>query len=628
MIAAQVQNRGAPALTLGPSDGPALALDVVVRRNGYQDDALTRFAVTNLGTASAGDLAEVHLWRDGGDGILSGDDQDLGALAPSAGQWVSGALAVPLLSSGARLFATIRSAASPTDSATVQLAIPAGGLSVSSGNDGPIDRSVVNPDALLLTNRALLASLDVQPDAVTIGQPVTVRMTVRNLSGEAINNVTPSALGVNGSAALTYASGPAPATANLISGGSQVFTWTYTAATAGESHFEGSASGVGSPSGTTRTSLPASSDPVRVFQQADHLPWSVSTSMPLSVNRGQTNVAPMFLTFGDNSASGSSDVMITALKLRIESGSAAGIVPADLLSQIAVQVGAATHVSRTSLETSGSDVDLTLAIPIVVSGNRPVTAAIAFDVAPGTVVPNFRLVIPDSTYLTAEDANTGAPVVLQLQGASYPVRTGLARVVAEATEIDVDAVRGPPIEAAQGQQDVSFATLKLVNPGVTGVTSDVRVASFAVILRDSSGAAVAAPANVIQRLVVRIGPQLLADRPVTASDDSLIDLTLSPLLSVPVNAPLDLRIAADLPPGARLGTWRLALADSSLFDARDPNSGNRVAVVYAAATIQGDSVHYDLSGSALPPIRWWCWACRRCRPRSGWGRPAWSRSTR
>src|SRR6185295_10898060 len=241
-------------------------------------------------------------------------------------------------------------------------------------------------------------------------------------------------------------------------------TWTYTAASVGVSRFSGSASGVGNPSGTPRNSLPASSDPVEVFQQADHLPWTASSAMPLSVNRGQTNVAPLFLTLGDQS--GSSDVLVTALRLRVESGGGAGIIPADLFSRVAVQVGSTVHVSRTTLETSGSDIDLTLATPILVGAGTPVTAAIAFDVSPATVVPNFRLVVPDSTYLSGEDATTGAPVVLLLQGQSYPVRTGLARVVAEATELDVAAVVGPRVEAAQGQSDVPFATLRLTNPGV------------------------------------------------------------------------------------------------------------------------------------------------------------------
>lgn len=597
MVGAQIENRGAAPITLPAGGGPAPALDVVIHRNGYQDDLLTHFALINLGSATPSDLAEVRLYRDGGDGQFGGDDQDLGPLTAGTGAWDSGTLAVALDAGGARLFVAVTASATPTDSATVRLAIPVSGLVVQSGNDGPLDAPVTNPEPLLLSNRGLLASLAVEPTAVIAGQPVTVRMTVRNTGAEAIDAIQPSPLDVSGTAGLAYASGPSPATADLGIGGEQIFTWTYNATAVGQARFSGFASGVGASSGTPQQSIAVTSGEVHVFLPSAPLPWSASSSMPLSVNRGQRDVAPLFLTFGDGTSA--SDVRVTGLRLRVESSSGTDVVPADLFLRIAVKVGAVTHLERLALETSGGQVDLTLATPILVAHGGSATAAITFDVASTTVVPNFRLVIPDSTYLVGEDATNGAPVVLRLQGQPYPVRTGLARVVAEATELDVAAVSAGALEAAQGQQDVAFATLRLTNPGVTGVTSDVRVASFMVTLRDGAGRAISSPAAVLQRLEVWSGPQRLAERPISASEDSLIDLTLSPLLSVPVNAPLDLRILADLPANAALGTWRLSLGDSSLFDARDPNSGNRVAVVYAAPIVQGDSVTVEIPADSV-----------------------------
>jgi hypothetical protein len=588
MVLAELQNRGAAPQTLAPSSGPALALDVVAPRNGYLDDVLTHVTLVNLGTAAPSDLADVHLYRDGGDGQLGGDDQDLGSFTAGPAGWDSPPLNLPVGAAGARLFVGVTAAASPTDSATVRLAIPTGGLSMQSGNDGPIDGLLANPDALVLSNRALQATLSVSPSAVTVGQPVTVRMTVHNLAGESVNNVAPSSLSLTGTAGLTYATGPVPASAAIVSGGQQIFTWTYTATSVGASRFSGSASGVGASSGQPQQSLPVTSGQVQVFAPAAPLAWTASTAMPLTVNRGQTDVAPLFMTFGDGTSA--ADVNVLGFRLRIESSTGSGIIPADLLSRIAVSVGAVKHVERTNLETSGTEVDLTLATPILVPHGASITAAVAFDVDSATVIPNFRLSIPDSTYLTAQDARTGAPVVLRLQNASYPLRTGVARVVAEATELDVSAVSASPLDAAQGQHGVQLATLQLANPGITSVTSDVRVASFVIALRDSTGRALATPASAVERLTVWSGPQLLADRPVTASEDSLIDLTLSPLLPVPVNTPLDIRVLADIPAGAALGSWRLALADSGLFDARDPNSGHRVLVVYHPAVVQGPPI--------------------------------------
>src|SRR5262249_52630813 len=153
----------------------------------------------------------------------------------------------PLGAAGARLFVTARTGAAVTDSTTVRFAVPKNGIDVASGNDGPIDQALVNPDALLLSTRGLLASLDVQPNAVTIGQSVTLPMKVKNVSAEAINGVTPAAPATLGSAALSLVSGPSPANASLASGAQQTFVWTYAANGAGTATFAGSATGTGAP---------------------------------------------------------------------------------------------------------------------------------------------------------------------------------------------------------------------------------------------------------------------------------------------------------------------------------------------------------------------------------------------
>jgi hypothetical protein len=80
MVAAQIVNLGAPVATLGASGGPVAALDVVVPRDGYRDDVLQQVQVVNAGTAPASDIAEMRLWRDGGDGAFdagTADDRDL-----------------------------------------------------------------------------------------------------------------------------------------------------------------------------------------------------------------------------------------------------------------------------------------------------------------------------------------------------------------------------------------------------------------------------------------------------------------------------------------------------------------------------------------------------------------------
>ncbi|NNE42823.1 MAG: hypothetical protein HKN12_01320, partial [Gemmatimonadetes bacterium] len=68
MVSAQITSHGAPNATLGPSEGPALALDVTLPANGYRDDILRGLTVVNVGTATPADIGQMELWRDGGDG--------------------------------------------------------------------------------------------------------------------------------------------------------------------------------------------------------------------------------------------------------------------------------------------------------------------------------------------------------------------------------------------------------------------------------------------------------------------------------------------------------------------------------------------------------------------------------
>jgi len=93
--------------------------------------------------------------------------------------------------------------------------------------------------------------------------------------------------------------------------------------------------------------------------------------------------------------------------------------------------------------------------------------------------------------------------------------------------------------------------------------------------------------------------QTLADRSVAAGSDSAIALTLSPLLSVPVNAPTRVLLVADLSDTASIGTFHAELGDSARFDARDPSSGDRVPVRYAIHPVAGPAVSVETRADSV-----------------------------
>ena len=589
MAAASVQRFAVPGGTLGQNDGPVLAFDAIVPRNGYLDDVLQGVRLVNLGTAGPADLAAVHLWRDGGDGVFSaggGDDQDLGLATWQSGAWVSGPLAVPLGATGARLFAGVTVSGAPTGGATVRLAIPVGGLTVVSANDGPIDFSVDAPNGYLLSDSPLLAGLQIIPGASTLGQTVTLLMVVRDRGADSIRAIVPSSPVATGAGALTFVSGPVPASVSLAPGEADTLTWTYTAASAGDVKFTAHATGTESPGGATRQSLDATSNTHTVFQNAGVLSVGVAATLPGSVNRGQAGVGVMNLTLTSGGGSQSASAKVTRVRLHLQDGAGTGIVPASLLARATVSDGGTMLLDKTSLENAGSDLDLTLATPVFVSSSSPVTLAIRFSIGDSTAVSNFRAVIVDASAIAAEDANSGAPVTVQLL-ATPPVSTGLARVVEGATQLQVASTDTTMVPVGRGQARVTLMTLLLTSPGQDAITSDVLVNSLVLELRDTTQALVARPSDVLDRVRVRAGSQVLAVRSLAPSDGPSLTMLLSPALVVPVNTPVDLTIEADVAAAAATGTFFVACGDTSTFDAEDRNTRDRVPPVYATDPVGG-----------------------------------------
>lgn len=599
MIAAQVKNNGAPARTLGPSEGPALAFDAVVPANGYAADLLRGITFVNGGTAAPSDFTEVRLWRDGGDGAFDAglvDDASLGPLTEIAGSWTSPILSEAIDVGGLRLFASMTSSSTPTDSATVRLEIPIGGLLVESGNDGPLDEVVRNPETQLLSTAALLASIEIDPLVSVVGAPVALRVEVRNAGLAAVDGIAPSALSFDGAGALTLVSGPTPSSFSLAPQEVGTFEYSLVAGAAGELRASASVSGTEAGSGFTRQSLTTTSNPHIVYDPATGVDLFPVESMPFSINRGQTDVVPLTLTLAHPGGASVAPIRVLGFSIMLENDVGGGIVPADLLSRVVVNEGATHYLNKTALETTGSTIDLTFTTPVLLdasgSNGGQTTLGLALDISDSTLVPNFRIAILDSTMFTAVDAVSGAPIDVVLRDGAYPIRSGLARVVSEATKLDVTSAPDTDRHVGIGQDDVPLFAFDLVNPDPGGLASDVRLGTFDAQLVDSAGVVIADPSLFLERIRVRTPFQQLLDRPV--ADDSTMTLVLSPILSIPVNAPLRVTVYGDIASGAQLGVFRTRAGVATSFDARDANTGNPVPVLYPSGTPQGPSITVEI----------------------------------
>jgi hypothetical protein len=145
------------------------------------------------------------------------------------------------------------------------------------------------------------------------------------------------------------------------------------------------------------------------------------------------------------------------------------------------------------------------------------------------------------------------------------------------------------VRVGRGATGVTLATLRLANPGLSGITSDVQVSSLTATVTDTAGVPVLHAASHLARLVARTATATYAVRAVQSEDGPALPLVLSPPLAVPVNAPVDLVLAADVADTARFGGFRIQVRPLS-FEARDASSRDTVRVVFSADPLQGPPV--------------------------------------
>lgn len=597
-IAAQATVHALPGLTLAPGDGAVPMLDVRLPGNGYLGDVLHSVRVVNLGDADPAEIAELRLARDGGDGRFGGgapDDVDLGPLVSIGGQWQSAYLAEPVPAAGNRYFVSMTVSGTTSDSSLVRLAIPVGGVEMESGNDGPLDGASANPYPHVLSTRPLLASLELVPASSTIGQQVDLRMSVRNAGSEPFVGIAPGPLVAEGTAAYQLSSGPTPAPVRLAPGESAEFTWTLTPTSAGELRFAATATGTGESSLLVRHSLAARSGQHPVYMEADSLRLLALQSMPSAVNRGQTGIVPLTLTLEHPGDASSSDILFRRLRVRLEQEDGSPIAPADLATAVEVREGTTVYLSRTSLETSGDEIDLTLSTPATLRPGDPVSLSLRLDIASATSVPSFRLVVDDSSGFAAEDAVSRRPVRVRLQDQSYPIRSGLARLLSGGGSLVLAAPAPVVRHASSGQARVAMASWQLSHSSSQPGSADLRLNALHV--RPNSPGGLPTPVPWTRWRVIANG-LLVCVHEASASDTGEVRLDLVPAPVVQPGATVGLLFEADLAPSGAGASFALDAVRTSQWDVRDVNSGDPAPLV-TPAPVSGDTIRIEAPATEL-----------------------------
>lgn len=600
LVAAQVECPAVPPVSLTASEGPVLALDLTVPGNGYLGDTLDRLRLQNLGSARAGDIADLGLWTDADrDGAFDPDrDLRVATFTPIDATWVALDVDQAVAAGGQRLFVGLTVTDTPTDSSTVRLQIPTDGLAMSSDHDGPLDAAVTSPTALLISTAPLLSNMSFATARSTTEMTVTVTMSVINVGSEAVNAIVPDVLTVTGDGGLTLTSGPTPASLDLPDGGRGTFTWTYAAEAAGNVQVTGRCDGVSAVGGQPRGSLATASAPHRVLSPALDLQLYPVANMPFSINRGQAGVVPLTLTLLNDGGPERAELAVRRLVITLDDGDGNPVVPADLLSRVTVGEGINVYCNVTDPESVGQTLTLDLDPEVVVTANEPVTLGLRLDVSGQTDIDRFRIGLLSADDLEVVDRVSGAERSVILTDHAFPVRSAAGSIVSQATGLTVTALPRPDLTAGAGQDAVNLLDLALTAEGGDH-SSEVKVGAFVVSLVDPLGQRLSDAAARLSRIWVD-GPLAVHAVHNLVAADSVITFDLSPQISVPVGAAgVAVKIMGQVQPDPVLGPLSLQLGEPASFDARDGNVSSSVAVAYQPADITGPRVTVQRLAPAL-----------------------------
>ena len=575
MVLAQVGVRSPASRRVAPGDPNVLLAGLRVPSNGFLSDALRGIAVRNGGSAAPGaDVAAMSLWRDDGDGAFDpATDAWLGPLVWTGAQWTSPApLDVAIPTSGLDVWIAADIAPGATDGRTLQAIVPMNGITVASGNDGPLDAPLVATGVLTISTDPLLVETTTDGDRWTVGQAITVSLRARNVGTSVLAGVHAGTLGVSGGAAVTVVSGPTPAAVDLAPGADTTFAWTLRADAPGDVTFCAAAFDADS----TQFAPAACSGTGRIESAPAGIALSLVDNAPLALDRGQTGrvVARTVVTYASPDTAAAS-IEVTGVDLGVTDGAGLPVAPSSRLSAVTLIGSNGTNTAVATTDSTASPLHLALLAPVLLAPGDSLALDVAVDVSATAELAPMRVELAAADAVHVIDANAGTPVTPS-SGATFPWRTRSIAIQDGAGAVTLAADDTSRATVNTGQAGVTLLAATVTQAGGPGA-ADALVTSIELAFADSSGAPVA-PADAVRTLTVRSGTNVLhVSESLPATGDRFTAVLASPLV-VPPGADVDLRVDVDLRDFPDVGSLRARIVDAVAVDARDANSGAPLAV--------------------------------------------------
>jgi large repetitive protein len=412
---------------------------------------------------------------------------------------------------------------------------------------GPFGTSGTLQNAFTVEGSALAsmsATISATPATVSVGQSITVRLTVTNGGTSEATGVAPISIAVTGTGAVGAPTGPDPATiASLAPGASGTFTWTYPTTGAGTLSFSGSASATDGFSGTTVT---AATDPALPAQVTVELPTALTATLPASGAAAVGREFTVTVTVA-NSGGAAANGVVPAVPTVAPAGRAAlkagtGAVPpsAASLAPGASATFTFTFVAGTtagpvtfSSSASGTDANsgATVTSAVAMSGSFTIGSA----GMSATLTPAPATVSSGQPFTLTLSVNN--PGLANVTGFSVAAPVGSSTDGATVTQTSAPSVPVPSILAAGQTFTTSWTVTAAPGTGVStgnlsfvvAVTGTDAFSGGALTARPTTSVAIQAPAGLTATLTPGRTPPVPAGQPFTVNVGQTFTLSLSVL---------------------------------------------------------------------------------------------------
>ncbi len=578
MVAAQITSTRQPAYRAAPGEQNVPVFGLTIPANGAQPDLLSAFAITSSGTAVPGaDISLMNLWietEDAKSGFSELSDQLLASLVWSGSDWRTvTALNQPIPTTGLPCYVTANINSGAADERTIVAELPVNGITVASGNDGPLDRVISNVNVTTISTDPLLASLSTDAPSFSVGQQFSVSMRIRNQGATPLTGVHSSVLSASGTGSASVVSGPSISGFDLAAGADTTATWLLQATSAGNIEWCGQAFNADSSEVTAQTCTPT----IAIQNSPANIVATFTSTAPPGVTADQDDVSLWSLAVDYSGADTSfASVVLRSIGFSVDDGAGTNRAPNSALRAARIISSTGTNFSSPLDLQDTNPVAIVFPSPVKIDPGDIVTLTMRGDIATSPTLAPMGLRFDDISQLETSDANSdGAITPTTVQ--AYPWNTGAIQITTPAETLRVSNADTSSVTANTGQSNVALMELSFFNES-PATSSNILVTDFALGIVDSTGSLIA-PTDVASRISVYAGATQiftttsLPTFAATFNIDLTTDILVAPQTDQPVTITFD---AQDFPSEAK---FRARLFSPASISARDAADGHAVTVV-------------------------------------------------